>query len=79
MTNLSNAEIMEKGFNCLLQNLGTVETERFISTINRERFDYTQWRRQYFENVDPEDFLREAAEYAKAHPFQPKRELKPIE
>ena len=38
----STVEIMDKGINCLLENLGTMETERFISAIIRERFDYTQ-------------------------------------
>ena len=43
----STSEIMDKGISCLLDNLGTVETERFISVIIREQFDYTKWRRQY--------------------------------
>ena len=29
----------------LVRALGTVEAERFIALINRERFDYTDWRR----------------------------------
>ena len=37
----STTDIMERGINCLLEELGTIETERFIATIIRERFDYT--------------------------------------
>jgi len=52
MSNVSTAEIMDRGINCLLEKLGSVETERFISVRIRERFDYTKWRRQYFDDVD---------------------------
>ena len=43
---MSNAEIMDKGINCLIEKLGTVDTERFISVIIREKFDYTKWQRE---------------------------------
>lgn len=29
----------------LIKTLGPVEAERFIALINRERFDYTEWRK----------------------------------
>ncbi len=29
----------------LIQALGTVDAERFVALINRERFDYTEWRK----------------------------------
>lgn len=73
MSNVSTAEIMDRGINCLLEKLGSVETERFISVIIREKFDYTMWRRQYFDDVDAEAFNAAAVEYAKAHPFQPQK------
>lgn len=50
----SDIEIMNRGINCLLEKLGVIETERFISVINREKFDYTKWQRQRFDNVDSE-------------------------
>ena len=74
MSNVSTAEIMDRGINCLLEKLGSVETERFISVLIREKFDYTKWRRQYFDDVDAEEFNAAAAEYAKAHPFKAKKE-----
>jgi hypothetical protein len=30
-------------------SLGTVEAERFIALINRERFDYTEWRKSQWQ------------------------------
>jgi hypothetical protein len=32
----------------LIDNLGRVEAERFISLIIREPFDYTEWQRYLF-------------------------------
>ena len=57
--------------NCLLEKLGTIETERFISTIMRERFDYTKWRREYFDDMTLEELNAAAASYDTAHPFHP--------
>ena len=67
-------EILERGMNCLLEKLGTIETEQFISVILRERFDYTEWRRRYFDNVSADSFNEEAVRYARAHPFRRKEE-----
>ena len=67
-------EILERGMNCLLEKLGTIETEQFISVILRERFDYTEWRRRYFDNVSADSFNEEAVRYAREHPFRRKEE-----
>ena len=59
-----SAEIMERGMNCLLEQLGVVETEKFISILIRERFDYTKWRRTYFGDASVQEINKEAASYA---------------
>ena len=59
-----SAEIMERGMNGLLEQLGVVETEKFISILIRERFDYTQWRRTYFGDASVQEINKEAASYA---------------
>lgn len=69
----STAEIMERGIKCLLEKLGTTETERFISTIIRERFDYTKWRRECFGNMTVDELNAAAASYDSVHPFQSKK------
>ena len=60
--------IMKKGMDCLYKNLATVEIEIFISAIMKSAYDYTQWRREYFENAykdgdnsQLENFLNAAA------------------
>lgn len=67
-------EIMDRGMNCLLEHLGTIETEQFISVLLRERFDYTRWRRQLFDGMSLKEVNEEAVRYAKEHPFAPKKE-----
>ena len=59
---------MKKGMDCLYKNLATVEIEIFISAIMKSAYDYTQWRREYFENAykggngsQLENFLNSAA------------------
>ncbi len=53
---MSNAELMDRGIMCLLNVLGSVDTERFISNILREKSDYTKWQQQRFDNVSSDDF-----------------------
>ena len=65
----STAEIMKLGMNCLIENLGVTDTEKFISTLFKEKSDYTLWRRRYLEGVDLDSFLKASADYAKEHPF----------
>ena len=33
----------------MMQVLGAVETEQFIALINRESFDYTEWRKSQWQ------------------------------
>jgi hypothetical protein len=40
----TDAEIRSEGLRLLTEAMGSVEAERFIALINRERFDYTEWR-----------------------------------
>ena len=51
--------------NVLLENLGEVDTERFISMIKRDTFDYTEWRRGLFKGKSIEEIHLMATEYEK--------------
>ena len=65
---MGTVELMHRGMHCLVEHMGEIDAQRFISAILREKFDYTQWRREYFANISPEEFFREATEWAKSHP-----------
>jgi hypothetical protein len=43
--------LRKAGMKVLVNNLGKVEAERFISLIIREPFDYTEWQRDLFNDM----------------------------
>jgi len=43
--------LRDEGMKVLINNLGKVEAERFISLIIREPFDYTEWQRGLFNDL----------------------------
>lgn len=42
----TETELRLQGMRVLIDALGLIETERFLAAINREKFDYTEWRKQ---------------------------------
>ena len=66
-------EIMELGMNCLLEHLGTTNTEIFISALIREKFNYTEWRKDFFGDASVHQINSAAVQYVKNYPFQPTR------
>lgn len=57
---ISDTEIKIKGVEILSQYLGDVEAERFIALIQREPFDYTQWRQKLDESLSIEEISQAA-------------------
>jgi hypothetical protein len=43
--------LRDEGMKILVNKLGSVEAERFISLIIREPFDYTEWQRNLFDEM----------------------------
>ena len=64
----SSTELMSIGMDCLVQKLGQVDTQRFISIIIRESSDYTKTRRLLFDDMTLDQILEEATEYELSHP-----------
>ena len=56
----TEAEIRMKGMQALIGALGLVDAERFRAALSRDRFNYTEWRRQGL----PDLSLKELAEAA---------------
>jgi hypothetical protein len=65
----NTAVIRKEGMDCLLNNLGVLETEVFISSLLREHFDYTEWQREYFKDWTMDAFLHRAKSYDVENPF----------
>jgi hypothetical protein len=64
----NTAAIMNEGMNCLMEKLGAIETEIFISHIIREPFDYTKWQREHYADFSVSELNKKAVEYAKHNP-----------
>ena len=61
----SDTIIKQEGFNALKEKLGVIEMERFIVLINREKFDYTRWRTNLYEDMTVEKLADAADEYSR--------------
>lgn len=57
---ITDTEIKVKGVQILAQYLGDIEMERFIALIQREPFDYTQWRQTLDTDDSIDDISRKA-------------------
>jgi hypothetical protein len=57
---IADTEIKRKGYQILVQHLGDVEAERFVALIQREPFDYTEWRQDIDEDLSLEEISRKA-------------------
>ncbi len=61
----TDAIIKKEGFDALSDKLDPIELERFIVLINREKFDYTKWRKDLFEDLTIEELAERADKYSK--------------
>ena len=59
---MTDTEIRAKGVQILAQAMGDIEMERFIALIQREPFDYTQWR----QSIETDDSIEEISKKAMA-------------
>ena len=59
---MTDTELKVKGVQVLAQYLGDVEMERFVALIQREPFDYTQWR----QDIDADKSIEEISQNAMA-------------
>ena len=60
--NVTTDAIMTAGMNCLMEKLGVVEAEVFLTMIRENTFDYTEWRRDnLWQNMSIHEILQLAA------------------
>lgn len=57
---MTDTEIKIRGMEALFAELGEIETERFISLILREPFDYTRWQRRLWHEKSVEEISKMA-------------------
>jgi hypothetical protein len=59
----TEAVLRKEGMEALLDKLGRVDAERFITSIIREPFDYTEWQSQLFKDLSVEELSAKAQAY----------------
>ena len=64
---ISDKEILERGMDCLMDNLGIIEAERFISLVWKEHAKYEEWKKEY-NNMSDEEWRSGLEEYSKQYP-----------
>ena len=55
--------ILQEGMNVLINKLGIVDAEKFISLILKENFNYTQWQNQLWNTKTIEEIHNEAENF----------------
>ena len=64
----TDTELRIRGLRALVEALGPVEAERFITLMLREPFDYTSWPRPLWVERGVEELSKAAMEWRRAAP-----------
>jgi hypothetical protein len=59
----SDTLIKSDGMRILAETLGIVEAERFITLVLREPFDYTEWQRTLYGNMDVKELYNKISAF----------------
>ena len=62
---MTDTVLSRNAVQCLVDKFGIVDAERFISLINKERFDYTEWQRDLFDGMTAKEILKAASDWKK--------------
>lgn len=60
---MNDTLLSRNAIQCLIENLGVVQTERFISIIIKEPFDYTKWQQDLFTDMTAEELFNAATNW----------------
>ena len=51
----NNIALVSRCMDILCDQVGIVDTERFIYIMRSEAFDYTKWQREHYDNISPDE------------------------
>jgi len=60
---MTDTVLSRNAVKCLVENFGIVQTERFISLIIKEPFDYTKWQKDLFNDMTTEELFNAASNW----------------
>jgi len=64
----TDTEVRVRGLRALVEALGTVEAERFVTLILREPFDYTEWQTRLWADKTVDEISKAAMAMRSAAP-----------
>ena len=65
---MTDSELKSKCFTILSEQVGNVEMERFIMLLNRDTFDYTEWRKlNLFQGETVDSLCDQIEQFQKQH------------
>jgi hypothetical protein len=56
----TDEDIMALGFSSIFSNLGMIDAQRFIMLLKRDKFDYTEWQKQLWQDETVESLSEKA-------------------
>jgi hypothetical protein len=72
---ITDTEIKMKGFKALLDSLGELQAERFITLIQLEPFDYTEWQRSLWTDKTVSEISGAAKNFRKGRALRGKKKF----
>ena len=64
---MTDSELKSKCFTILAEQVGNVEMKRFVMLLNRDTFDYTEWRKNNLFQGETVDSLCDKIEVFQAN------------
>ena len=54
-------------------HVGTVELETFIYYVRSQAFDYTEWQKEHYDGMTPDEIFAKLQEHNNKRPFRGKK------
>ncbi len=61
----TDTEIIYDAYNLLTSAMDILEIERFIMLVKRDNFDYSEWRKDLWENLSIEELTEKAMDFSR--------------
>lgn len=60
---MNDTILSQNAVKCLIENFGIVQTERFISLMIKEPFDYTKWQSDLYDDMTVDELFNAATNW----------------
>jgi len=60
---MNDTLLQQNAVKCLVENFGVVDTERFVSLMIKEPFDYTKWQRDLYNDMSTDELFNAASDW----------------